>query len=80
VYITNHATSSKESGGTIYGSDAGDTLKNTAGDDSSGHAVYVEAFGGSLGTPSSPTKRRNTTAGEGVALNPRLTGAAGGWE
>jgi hypothetical protein len=61
-----------KSGGTIYGSDAGDTLKNTAGSDSSGHAVYVY--------PSFVSKKRNTTAGPSVSLDGSQSGAAGGWE
>jgi hypothetical protein len=37
-----------------------------------GKAVYVEAF--------SSVKKRETTAGEGVTLDSRKSGAAGGWE
>jgi uncharacterized repeat protein (TIGR02543 family) len=59
----------KQSGGTIYGSDAGDDLKNTAsGGDSYGHAVYADG------------KIRNSTAGSGVTLNSGVDGSAGGWE
>ena len=62
----------KESGGTIYGSDADAKLKNTAGGGNSyGHAVYVG---------SSSAKKRNTTAGEGVTLDSTKDGTAGGWE
>jgi hypothetical protein len=56
VYVDN-GTFTKSGGSTIYGSDAGSTLKNTA---SVGHAVYVLSTG---------PKARNTTAGPGVNLN-----------
>jgi hypothetical protein len=57
----------KQSGGTTYGSNADTTLKNTASKgDSYGHAVYV-----------SSSKKRNSTVGEGVALDSGTSGAAG---
>ena len=62
-------TFTKESGGTIYGSDASDSLKNTASGDAYGHAAYVE----------SGSKKRNSTAGPGVTLNSSLGEAEGGW-
>jgi uncharacterized repeat protein (TIGR02543 family) len=62
-------TFTKQSGGVIYGSNASDSLKNTASGDSYGHAVYVE----------SGSKRRNSTAGEGVTLNSGVSGSNGGW-
>jgi NAD(P)H-dependent FMN reductase len=68
VYV-NGGTFTKQSGGTIYGSNADSTLKNTAiivGIEPYGHAVYV-----------SSSKKRNTTAGAGVTLN---SGTSGGWE
>jgi hypothetical protein len=69
VYVSN-GTFTKQSGGTIYGSNASGSLKNTATDgDNYGHAVYV-----------SSTKRRNTTAGVNVNLDSSVSGAAGGWE
>jgi uncharacterized repeat protein (TIGR02543 family) len=69
VYVANNGTFTKESGGTIYGSNAEDALKNTAsGGNAYGHAVYVD--GG---------KRRNSTAGAGVTLDSSLDGNAGGW-
>jgi hypothetical protein len=68
VYVY-YGTFTKQSGGTIYGSDGGDALKNTAGD-GKGHAVY----------DASGSKRRNSTAGVGVTLNTSLNGVAGGWE
>jgi predicted outer membrane repeat protein len=73
VYVSgegfNAGTITKESGGTIYGSNANSTLKNTATEgDSYGHAV--------LYVGDSP-KKRNSTAGIGVILN---TGTKGGWE
>ncbi|MDR2792614.1 MAG: hypothetical protein LBB61_02970 [Treponema sp.] len=58
-------------GGTIYGSNAGGSLKNTAGSDSFGHAVYAA---------SSPAKKHNTTAGSGAALNSSVNGSSDGWE
>ena len=62
----------KQSGGTIYGSDADSTLKNTAtAGDSYGHAVFAD---------STPAKKRNTTAGVGVTLDSTKDGTAGGWE
>jgi hypothetical protein len=57
------------SGGAIYGADAGDASKNTASGYGYGHAVYV-----------SPGWKRNFTVGEGVTLNSKTSGAAGGWE
>jgi uncharacterized repeat protein (TIGR02543 family) len=61
-----------KSGGTIYGSNASSSLKNTATAGSSyGYAVFVN---------SSPTKKRNSTAGEGVTLDSATSGSAGGWE
>jgi uncharacterized repeat protein (TIGR02543 family) len=72
VYVNYSGTFTKQSGGTIYGSNAGDALKNTAtSGDSYGHAVYVNT---------SPVKRRNTTAGVGVTLHSSIAGPAGGWE
>jgi hypothetical protein len=64
-------TFTKMSGGVTFGSDASDTLKNTATSDN-GHAVYVYVFSGS--------KKRNSTAGEGVTLDSTKSGSAGGWE
>ena len=66
--MDSNGTFTKESGGTIYGSNAEDALKNTAGGNAYGHGVYVD--GG---------KRRNTTAGSGITLDSSLNGAAGGW-
>jgi hypothetical protein len=60
---------SKQSGGTIYGSNASGSLRNTAGTNY-GHAVYV----------ADGNKERDTTAGTGVTLNSGLNGSAGGWE
>jgi hypothetical protein len=71
VYVDSNGTFTKQSGGTIYGSDADSTLKNTALNGNYGHAVYV--YG-------SPTKKRNSTAGSGVTLNSGVSGAAGGRE
>jgi uncharacterized repeat protein (TIGR02543 family) len=71
VSVSIEGTFIKQSGGTIYGSGAGSSLKNTAHSDSYGHAVYV-------GT--SPSKKRNSTAGSGVTLNSGIIGSAGGWE
>jgi hypothetical protein len=70
VYVSS-GTFTKQSGGTIYGSNASDSLKNTATGGDYGHAVYVN---------SSPEKIRNNTAGLGVTLNSAVVGAAGGWE
>jgi uncharacterized repeat protein (TIGR02543 family) len=70
VYVQN-ATFTKQSGGIIYGSNAGDALKNTAGN-GNGHAVFV---GNSY-----PYKKRNTTAGVNVTLDSAKSGSAGGWE
>jgi hypothetical protein len=69
VYVSS-GTFTKSNAGTIYGSDADNTLENYAAwGDSSGHAVYV-----------STTKKRNTTAGPGVTLDSSQSGSAGGWE
>jgi uncharacterized repeat protein (TIGR02543 family) len=71
IYVVS-GTFTKQSGGIIYGVDANALLKNTAtnGDDY-GHAVYVYVNGG---------KKRDTTAGVGVTLDRRVSGATGGWE
>jgi hypothetical protein len=70
VYVDSGSTFTKQSGGTIYGSNESDSsLKNTAYDNYCGHAVNAGAG-----------KKRNTTAGEGVALDSRLSGSDGGWE
>jgi hypothetical protein len=66
VYVS--GTFTKQSGGTIYGSNASDSLKNTAR--IYGHAVYV----------SSGSKERSSTAGVGVTLDSGVSGSAGGWE
>jgi hypothetical protein len=70
VYVYSNGNFTKRVNGIIYGSDAGDTLKNTA-DSGDGHAVYVDT---------SPVKKRDTTAGTGVTLDSAIDGAAGGWE
>jgi hypothetical protein len=60
-----------KTGGTIYGDNdtthTSDSDENTA-TSGNGHAVYAGA------------RKRNTTAGPGVALDSTKTGAAGGWE
>ena len=66
VYVDSSGTFTKESGGTIYGTDASDSLKNTA---TYGYAAYV-----------SSGERRNSTAGEGVTLDSSVSSEAGGWE
>jgi hypothetical protein len=70
VRVFTEGTFTKQADGIIYGSNASSTLKNTAGSDSYGHAVYV----------SSGSKKRNSTAGEGVLLDSTKSGSAGGWE
>jgi hypothetical protein len=70
VYVKYDATFTKETGGIIYGQDEGNAaLRNTAKDFSSGHAVYY------LRT----SFKRNSTARNGVTLDTRVSGAAGGW-
>jgi uncharacterized repeat protein (TIGR02543 family) len=69
VNVYNGGGFTKSGGGTIYGSDAASTLKNTA-TNNDGHAVYV--YDGK--------KKRNTTAGAGVNMDSSKSGAAGGWE
>jgi hypothetical protein len=72
VGVSSTGTFIKQTGGTIYGSNASAALKNTATDGGgSGHAVYVS---------STPAKFRNSTAGVGVTLNSAVAGTAGGWE
>jgi hypothetical protein len=68
-----------KSGGIIYGNEASGTdadgipLKNTVGTNG-GHAVFVDS-------PSASTMlRRNSTAGQEVALDTATAGSAGGWE
>jgi uncharacterized repeat protein (TIGR02543 family) len=70
VSVWSSGTFIKQSGGVIYGSNASASLKNTARNDSYGHAVFVY---------SSPSKRRNSTAGTGVTLNSGVSGSNGGW-
>jgi hypothetical protein len=69
VYVDDGGTFTKQSGGTIYGSNASGSLRNTAGS-GYGHAVFI----------ADDYKRRNTTAGSGVTLNSGRSGSAGGWE
>jgi hypothetical protein len=64
VYIDSSGTLIKQSGGIIYGSNASDTVKNTAYNYSYGHAVYV----------SSGSKVRNSTAGSGVTMSSSVSG------
>jgi uncharacterized repeat protein (TIGR02543 family) len=71
VYVTSGGILTKQSGGTIYGSNADSALTNTANSESYGHAVYVN---------SSPAKICNDTAGVGVTLDSSSSGSAGGWE
>ncbi|MDR2446545.1 MAG: hypothetical protein LBD58_04550, partial [Treponema sp.] len=71
VYVYSGGAFAKQSGGAIYGSDASGSLKNTAYNDSCGHAVYVDT---------SPAKKRDATAGCGVILNSGVSGSSGGWE
>jgi hypothetical protein len=75
VYV-NDGTFIKQSGGIIYGSDAGSTLKNTAtatGENSSSNGQAAYAYTSSA--------KRNTTAGTGVILNYSSGGtASGAWE
>jgi hypothetical protein len=68
VCVTEIGMFIKQPGGVIYGSDASDTLKNTAAS-GNGHAVYDD-----------DGSKRNTTAGQGVTLDSRKNGALGGWE
>jgi uncharacterized repeat protein (TIGR02543 family) len=65
VYVSPDGTFTKQGGGTIYGSNAGDTLKNTAVE---GHAVYVTS-----------DKKRDSTAGAEQTLDSGVNGSAGGW-
>jgi uncharacterized repeat protein (TIGR02543 family) len=72
VYVVDGGTFTKQTDGSIYGSTASDSLKNTATNGGDyGHAVYVN---------SSPAKIRSATAGFGVALDGAISGSAGGWE
>jgi fibronectin type 3 domain-containing protein len=72
VSVSSNGTFTKQSGGIIYGSDATSALQNTATRGNNyGHAVYVD---------SSPTRKRNTTAGVGETLDSTKDGSAGGWE
>ncbi|MDR1400535.1 MAG: hypothetical protein LBJ41_11480 [Treponema sp.] len=59
----------ERSGGTIYGSNVGNTLKTTAHGNSYRHAVYVY----------SESKKHNSTAGMGVTLDSSKAGLSGGW-
>jgi predicted outer membrane repeat protein len=58
-------------GGIIYGVNGGKNA-NTATVSSRGHAVYVSCSEG--------YEARDATAGDGVVLNSKTRGAAGGWE
>jgi len=74
VFVESNASINK-TGGTIYGYVVGDKKRNTATkgitSNDKGHAVFVN---------SSPSKRRETIAGDAVNLNSSVVGAAGGWE
>jgi uncharacterized repeat protein (TIGR02543 family) len=70
VFVYYSGTFTKQVGGTIYGANAEDGLKNTATSGNSyGHAVYVN-YG----------YIRHNTAGSDVTLDSATSGAAGGWE
>jgi hypothetical protein len=62
TYVT--PTFSK-TGGTIYGNTTSNSTKNTAANDSNGHAVYYKTFNGS----ETSTKKRNGDAGPTVGLS-----------
>jgi hypothetical protein len=74
VYVGG-GTFTKSGGGTITGY-ASDTVngnvvkKDDVVQNDLGHAVYVDGI----------VKRRETTAGPEVNLNPRVSGTVGGWE
>jgi len=74
VFVESNASMSK-TGGTIYGYVVGDKKRNTATkgitSNDKGHAVFVN---------SSPSKRRETIAGEDLDLDSKTAGATGGWE
>jgi hypothetical protein len=72
VYVIREGVFTKQGGGTIYGSNANVTQKNTA-TNGNGNAVYVAS------TPP-PAKKRNTTAGVGVTLDSAKNGQSGGWD
>jgi uncharacterized repeat protein (TIGR02543 family) len=59
LFVSNSGAFAKSGQSTIYGSDASDTLKNTA-KTNAGHAVYIV---------SSPVKVLNVTAGPGVNIS-----------
>jgi hypothetical protein len=74
VFVDAPGTFTK-SGGSIYGSDAAATLKNTAANGANyGHAVYYDHSSSSL------CKKRNTTAGIWVPMDSAVPGTPGGWE
>jgi len=74
VYVESNASITK-TGGTIYGYVLSDSKRNTATagitSNDKGHAVFVA---------SSPSKRRETTAGNNINLDSKTAGAGGGWE
>ena len=74
VFVASNASINK-TGGIIYGYTLGDSRRNTATNgitsNDRGHAVFVS---------SSPSRRRETTAGYEINLNSGIVGAAGGWE
>jgi hypothetical protein len=72
VSVWGESTFTKQAGGTIYGSNAASTLKNTTtSSDYYGHAVFVYVSSG---------ERRNTTAWVRVSLDSGVSGSDGGWE
>jgi len=78
VFVSNNSFNTfTKTGGTItgYASDTvnGNVVKDSSGvvQSNSGHAVYVD---------SNFIKRRETTAGPDVNLDPDNVGAAGGWQ
>jgi hypothetical protein len=70
VFSFNWGTFIKQPGAIIYGSDADDTLKNTA---QSGYAAFRN-------NREIDKKQRNSTAGTEVTLDSSIDGSDGGWE
>jgi hypothetical protein len=74
VYVHDNSSFTKTGNSVIYGNDASNELKNTAGADDKGHAVYVKAADNS-------TKKRDKTADKGDNLDSSKSNEqGGGWD
>jgi hypothetical protein len=74
-----HGPFKKEASGVIYGYTPGDPMSNKVTNADDGITVYTNR-GSAAYIFGPPVKRRESTAGESVALDSTISGSAGGWE